>query len=141
MRILGLDIGEKRVGVAVSDASGTVASPVDVVAAAMLSDRRAMMRLVEDWDIGLLVVGLPLTLDGQEGPQALAVRQIADALAARLGLPLKYHDERLSSSSARSVMREAGLSERRQRGSLDKVAAAIMLQGYLDANQSGDARG
>jgi putative Holliday junction resolvase len=134
VRILGLDIGEKRIGVAVSDPSGTVATPLAVIdARKALGDGRELARLVVDYEAELLVAGLPLSLDGSEGPQAARVRSAAERLAKFVALPLEYADERLSSTSARRAMTEAGVSDRDKRGSIDMVAAAIFLQSYLDA--------
>lgn len=136
MRALGLDIGQTRVGVAVSDPQGCVASPIAVLDArnpSLLA--RELADLVEDYEIEQLVVGLPITLAGDEGPQAAEVRRVAEGLIAHLGVPLAYHDERNSSAEARRAMRDAGVSEKDQRGSLDKVAAAIVLQGWLDARR------
>lgn len=138
MRTLGLDIGSVRVGVAVSDAGGAVASAVAVLDARELArDARSLVRIVEDYDVEQLVVGLPLTLSGDEGPQAAEVREVAGRLASALGLPVAFQDERNSSTEARRAMRAAGLSEREQRGSLDKVAAAILLQTWLDTRRDG----
>ena len=138
MRTLGLDIGSVRVGVAVSDPDGAVASAVAVLDARELArDTRSLARIVEDYEAEQLVVGLPLTLSGDEGPQAAEVREVAGRLADALGLPVAYQDERNSSAEARRAMRAAGLSEREQRGSLDKVAAAILLQTWLDARRAG----
>ncbi|MHB1324275.1 MAG: Holliday junction resolvase RuvX [Coriobacteriia bacterium] len=134
MRALGLDIGGARVGVAVSDPSGRIASPIAVLEARDPARfLRELGRLVEDYEIERLVLGLPLTLAGDEGPQAAEVREQGERLGATLGVPVEYHDERHSSAEARRAMQEAGVSEREQRGSLDKVAAAIVLQGWLDA--------
>ncbi len=138
MRALGLDIGSVRVGVAVSDPDGAVASAVAVLDARELArDTRSLARIVEDYEAEQLVVGLPLTLSGDEGPQAAEVRGVAGRLADALGLPVAYQDERNSSAEARRAMRAAGLSEREQRGSLDKVAAVILLQTWLDARRAG----
>lgn len=137
MRALGLDIGSVRVGVAISDPAGRVASPVTVLDARDLaSTTRPLERIAEDYEADILVVGLPLTLGGDEGPQATLVRETAGRFAAALGLPLAFADERNSSAEAKRVMRAAGLSEREQRGQLDKVAAAIVLQTWLDARQN-----
>ena len=134
MRVLGLDIGETRVGVAVSDAEGRVATPLTVLDARSLeADATPLARLVEEYEAGMLVVGVPLTLGGDEGPQARDVRARAERLSATAGVPVAYWDERLSTAEARRAMREAGLTEREQRGALDKVAAALILQGWLDA--------
>ena len=140
MRILGLDIGEKRIGVAVSDPSGRVATPLTVLDAPQaLRDGREMARLVSDYEVELLVAGLPLSLDGSEGPQAARVRSAAERLAGFVSLPLEFADERLSSSAARRAMTEAGVSDRQKRGSIDMVAASIFLQSFLDARTDPDA--
>jgi putative Holliday junction resolvase len=140
MRRLGLDMGEKRIGVAVSDPSGSVATPVTVLDARRLaSDLGPLRRLVDEYEVGELVVGLPLTMSGEEGPQAIAVRRAADAFSERLGIPVAYHDERLSSSCAERSMGEAGARSRERRGSVDKVAATLVLQGFLDAQRASDA--
>ncbi len=134
MRVLGLDIGEKRIGVAVSDPSGSVATPLAVLdARRALGDGQELARLVADYDVELLVAGLPLSLDGSEGPQALRVRSAAQRLAGLVSLPLEFADERLSSTEARRTMTDAGVTDRDKRGSIDMVAAAIFLQTYLDA--------
>lgn len=133
MRILGLDIGERRVGVAVSDPAGRVATPLKVLPAPLSADSRALIRLAEDYDIEQLVIGLPLSLDGTEGPQAARVREEGERLARILRVPVVYHDERLSSAQAERLMAEAGADGRARRGSVDMVAASIILQSYLDA--------
>ncbi|MDY0341499.1 MAG: Holliday junction resolvase RuvX [Coriobacteriia bacterium] len=136
MRALGLDIGSVRIGVAVSDPSGHIASPVTVLdARALACDLRPLVRLVEDYETECLIVGLPLTLSGDEGPQAQAVRGEAERLASAVGLPVEYADERLSSEEARRSMAASGMSEKEMRGAVDKVAAAIILQGWLDARK------
>jgi putative Holliday junction resolvase len=134
VRLLGLDIGEARVGVAVSDPSGAVATPVTVLdGRALAGDIRPLRTLVEDYEVERLVVGLPLTLAGEEGPQAAAVRERAEMLARTLRLPLAYHDERLTTEQARRSLAESGLDERKMRKVVDMVAAALILQAYIDA--------
>jgi putative Holliday junction resolvase len=140
VRILGLDIGEKRIGVAVSDPSGAVATPLAVIdARKAIGDGQELSRLVEDYEVELLVAGLPLSLDGSEGPQAVQVRADAQRLAKLVSLPVEFADERLSSTAARRAMTEAGVSDRDKRGSIDMVAAAIFLQSYLDARRNSGA--
>lgn len=142
MRVLGLDIGSVRVGVAVSDPSGRIASPLTVLdARALAGDATPLVRLAEDYESECLVVGLPLTLAGDEGPQAAEVRTAAVRLATAAGLPVEFADERLSSEEARRMMSASGMSEKEQRGSVDKVAAAIILQGWLDARRNGTQEG
>jgi putative Holliday junction resolvase len=136
VRVLGLDIGEKRIGVAVSDPSGSVATPLAVLDAhRALGDGQELARLVADYEVELLVAGLPLSLDGSEGPQALRVRGAAQRLATLVSLPLEFADERLSSTEARRTMTDAGVTDRDKRGSIDMVAASIFLQTYLDARR------
>jgi len=131
---MGLDIGEKRIGVAISDPDGVVATPLEVIdTKEVLGGGPKLARLVEDYEVERLVVGVPLSLDGTEGPQARRVRDIASRLARHLPVAVEFADERLSSVEAKRRMRESGVDERRQRGSVDMVAASILLQGYLDA--------
>lgn len=135
MRVLGLDIGERRIGVAISDPFGNVATPLAVVDAhATMTDASPLANLLRDYDdIGSIVVGLPLSLDGTEGKQASSAKQVGERIAALLGLPAVFVDERLSSAEAHRRMAEAGADSRKRRGSVDMVAAAVILQSYLDA--------
>jgi putative Holliday junction resolvase len=141
VRVLALDIGERRVGVATSDASGRVATPVKVLDAKALSDGVTLRRLIDDYEADLLLVGLPLSLDGTEGPQARHVRAQVAGLAPQLGIPVDFADERLSSQQAARAMQEAGMSERDRRGRLDAVAASLFLQAWLDARREEDDDG
>lgn len=136
MRVLCLDIGEKRVGVAVSDPARLVATPLRVLdARALASDAAALREIIQDYDVGEIVVGLPVGLSGEEGGQAAGVRETAGRLAAVTGLPVVFQDERLSSAEARRSMRASGSSDRQMRGSVDMVAAAILLQSHLDSRR------
>ena len=137
MRVLALDIGEVRVGVAVSDPVGRVASPVTVLPAQeVLAHAATFRRVLEDWEPELLVCGRPMTLAGEEGPQAARVREQAERVAAACGLPLEFEDERLSSAEAKRILRDQGLSERAMRGKVDMVAASLFLQAWLDARHN-----
>lgn len=136
MRVLALDIGEVRVGIAVSDPTGRVASPVTVLPAQeVLAHAVTFRRVLEDWEPELLVCGLPRTLAGEEGPQAERIRAQAEKIACSCGLPLEFEDERLSSAEAKRILKEQGLSERAMRGKVDSVAAGLFLQSWLDARQ------
>ena len=136
MRVLALDIGEVRVGVAVSDPDARVASPVCVLSAAeVLAHAVTFRRVLEDWEPELLVCGLPRTMAGEDGPQAARIREQAQRIATSCGLPLEFADERLSSAEAKRILREQGLSERSMRGKVDMVAASLFLQSWLDARQ------
>lgn len=138
MRVLALDIGEKRIGVAVSDPTQRVASPVSVLEAARaLASPNEFNRLFQDYDdVELIIVGLPRSLDGTEGPQAARVRATASRIGELTGVPVAYCDERLSSVEAERRMAEMGADSRARRGSVDMVAAALMLQTYLDTKWS-----
>ena len=136
MRVIGLDIGEKRIGVAVSDPSGSVATPLAVLdAARVLGDGHELLHVVEEYQAELVVAGLPLSLDGGEAAQAVRVRRAADRLAGFLPIPLVFHDERLSSAQASRSMAAGGADSKKQRGSVDMVAATIILQSYLDTHR------
>jgi len=125
--------------VAVSDPSGAVATPVSVLDGRTLdADLRPLTRLIDDYEIETIVVGLPLTLAGEEGPQARAVRERAGRWSTSLGVPLVFWDERLTTSQARRSLSEAGLDERASRKAVDMVAAALILQGYLESRRDGD---
>ena len=133
MRVLALDIGEVRIGVAVSDPAARVATPVAVLPATEVTGgAKPWRRLLEDWEPELLLCGLPRTLSGEEGPQAASIRQKAEAIAAAAQLPLQFADERLSSREAKRSLRESGLSEKEMRGKVDMIAASIFLQAWLD---------
>ncbi len=133
MRFLALDIGEKRIGVAVSDPAGIVATPVTVLDAEEVErDPSALRELAEERDVQVVVIGLPVTLAGEEGPQAVRVRAAAERIGAALGLPIEWWDERLSSATARRALAEGGVSARKSRGDVDRLAAAVFLQAFLD---------
>lgn len=135
MRVLALDIGEVRVGIAVSDPAGRVASPVCVLPAAeVLAGARTFRRVLEDWEPDLLLSGRPMTMAGEEGPQTERIMGQARKIADSCGLPLEFADERLSSAEAKRILREQGLNERSMRGKVDMVAASLFLQSWLDAH-------
>ncbi len=133
MRILALDIGEVRVGVAVSDPSERVASPICVLPTnEVLAGSKSFRLVLEDWEPELLLCGLPYTMAGEEGPQAQRIREAASRIARASGLPVEFTDERLSSREAKRSLREKGLDERAMRGKVDMIAASIFLQAWLD---------
>lgn len=133
MIALALDIGEARVGIAVSDATGTLAMPVKVLPAQeVLGNARSFRYVIEDYEPDVLVCGRPETLAGEDGPQAQRVLEAAEKIARATGLPLEFIDERLSSREAKRILREQGLSEREMRGKVDSVAASLFLQTWLD---------
>lgn len=137
VRVLALDLGEVRVGVAVSDPDGRVATPLCVLPAnEVLNNAPSWRRVLENWEPDMLLFGLPLTLAGEEGPQAQRIKQEAEKIASNCNLPLDFEDERLSSTEAKRILREQGLSERAMRGKVDMVAASLFLQTWLDATDT-----
>lgn len=135
VRALGLDLGGRRIGVAVSDRSGTVASPLDVIlrTGSRQRDHDRIARMVADEDAEVIVVGLPLSMDGRLGPAAKAALAEVRVLGSVVGVPVLTHDERLTTVTAERSLREAGLDGRARRKVVDKVAAAVMLQAWLDS--------
>ena len=133
-RVMAVDPGEKRVGVAVSDPSGTIAQPLRWIPAqptSTLAERLA--QLAVELQAKELVVGLPARLDGSEGPEARAARQLANQLRQVSGMPVVLVDERLTSVAADRALIAAGERRARRRQLSDQVAAALLLQGHLDA--------
>ena len=140
MRILGLDVGERRVGIAVSDPTGTVARPLRVLMrGSREEDFAAIAALVAEHDVGLVVVGQPLSLDGTEGPQARRVARYAEALAAGLGVEVVLWDERYTTVRAHEILAQRSKRKRRAGtgGEVDSIAAAVILQSYLDSENNG----
>ena len=136
MRALALDIGEVRCGIAVSDATGMVASPVCVLPTnEVIANARTWQRVLEDHEPDVLVCGCPRTLAGELGPQAERIMHIAHNISNTCGIPLEFVDERLSSREAKRILSEQGLSEKRMRGKVDMVAASLFLQTWLDARK------
>ena len=133
-RILGLDIGSKRIGVAISDEMGFIASPVGMVLRGEASGREISQHAARLGAI-LLLVGLPVGLSGREGPQAKEVRDYVDSIAADIGLPVEYWDERLSTSIAEKSLIATGSRRDKRKQQVDTVAAAVILQGYLDSQR------
>ena len=135
MRALALDIGEVRIGIAASDASGRIASPVKVLPAAeVLGMSRTFRRILEDYEPEVLVCGRPQTMSGEDGPQAEKIMEQARQIADACDLPLEFADERLSSSEAKRILRAQGLKEKQMRGKIDMIAASLFLQAWLDSH-------
>lgn len=140
MRALALDIGEVRIGIAASDASGRIASPVKVLPAAeVLGMSRTFRRILEDYEPDVLVCGRPQTMSGEDGPQAERIMAQAHQIADACDLPLEFADERLSSSEAKRILRAQGLKEKQMRGKIDMIAASLFLQAWLDSHGAGAA--
>jgi len=133
-RLLGLDIGSKTVGLALSDPLRTVASPVETIRRKKFTvDAERLCAVVADREVRGLVIGLPVNMDGSEGPRCQSVRQFVRNLAPILDLPTAFWDERLSTAAVTRTLLDADMSRKRRGEVVDKMAAAYILQGALDA--------
>ena len=134
-RILALDWGRKRIGVAISDPSGFLATPHSTLKA-FPRERlwEELGRIIEAENISSLIVGLPFNMDGSEGASAGEARKLVESVR-RFGLPVEVHDERLTSFEAERLLREMGKKPSRDKAMVDKAAAAILLQDYLDSHR------
>lgn len=132
---MGLDYGERRIGVAVSDGLGVTAQPVCVIDLAETDLGEALTDLVTEYQPGRIVVGLPLTLAGEEGASAARARSFADAVADITGLEVEMYNEQFTSREAERVLLQSGARRHRRRQVRDKLAATVMLQGYLDGSR------
>ena len=136
-RLLGVDLGEKRIGLALSDISLTIASPLKTLERGRFHDDAARFgEIVGKHDIGALVIGLPLNMGGNVGARAQAARSFAHRLGKVLALPFFLWDERLSTRAAKHVLRDMGSSSKRREALVDKLAATHILQGVLDCARS-----
>jgi putative Holliday junction resolvase len=133
-KVVGVDPGTRRVGVAVSDPDGRVALPLKVIEAD--PDAAELVDLVKEQKASEVVVGLPRMLDGTEGPAAQGARELAARLQDLLDVPVRLVDERLTTAAAAQAFTEMEVSERKRRKSIDKVAATLLLQTYLDSRAS-----
>ncbi len=131
-RILGLDPGSRRIGVALSDPLGMIAQPHGVIDRAREDPLAVIRNLVADNDVSLIVVGLPLSLSGEEGPAAAAARAFAAEVAEAVECGVELMDERFTSHTAERALLEGGMSRAERKRTRDKVAAAVMLQAFLD---------
>ena len=135
MRALGIDLGSKRIGIAVSDRTGTIASPLTVLqrSGSVRRDHAAIAALVQEEEAEMLVVGLPLNMNGTSGPAAKAAIAEAGALATVVGVPVITFDERRTTVTADRALMEARIGAQARRKLVDKVAAAVLLQTWLDS--------
>ena len=131
-RIMGLDFGTRRIGVAISDALQLTAQPYTVLEAATERLADELRRLAEENDVELIVVGLPFNLSGEETRSAAQARELADLAAEATGLPVAMADERFTTKTAEQTLIAADVRRNRRRQVIDKVAAAVMLQAFLD---------
>jgi putative Holliday junction resolvase len=134
MRILGIDYGEKRIGIAISDPLGITAQPLEVIDSA--KDVGGIRGILKEYEgVGLIVVGLPKTLKGEVGIAAQKVLEFVERVRAEVGIDVTTLDERLTTAAAEKTMISAGLSRAKRKKVIDKSAAAIMLQNYLDTKR------
>lgn len=137
MKILGLDYGEARIGLAVSDPFCILATPLETISE---KDREkqllAVMEVIKENRIEKLVFGLPMLMDGTEGHRATYTREFAKELSEKTGLPFDMWDERFSSTEAHRILEAGGVSGKKRKTKVDKIAAVIILQGYLDAHKN-----
>ena len=133
MRVLGLDLGGKRIGLALSDAEAAFAFPAGTLESrGRERDIAALCELIREREVERVVVGLPRHMDGRKGPEAEAAEQFAEALSGRAGVPVDTLDERWTSREAERILREQGHDGRRTKRHVDEVAASIILRTYLE---------
>ncbi len=136
MRVLGLDHGTERIGVAISDDLGMIAQPVEFIPnhpPAGIWER--LREILASTPFELIVIGMPRNMDGSYGPAAEKVKAFMEMLQEEIQIPIKTWDERLSSAQANRVLLQANVSRKKRKGKVDKMAAAIILQSYLDSAQ------
>ena len=137
MRILALDHGTVRIGVALSDELKMIASPLEFIPAEPFADVLTRLKaLIREKEVELIVIGMPRNMDGSYGPAAEKVREFAQVLKDSLAIPLRMWDERLTSTQANRMMAEGGVKRDKRKEKVDGMAAAIFLQSYLDASSS-----
>jgi putative Holliday junction resolvase len=145
MRFMGLDFGDKRIGIAVSDDQGQIAMPKDTLQrSGKVKYIERLAELADQENVGEILVGMPVSMDGSHGPQAQKVMRFVQRLRQRVEIPVVVWDERLTTVAAERILIEGNLSRSRRRRVIDKVAAAYMLQSYLDfrnERQAAEQRG
>ncbi len=141
-RVAGIDYGTVRIGIAISDPGRTLASPMENYTRRGLDqDAQRFRKLAEEEDVVLWVVGLPVHLDGRESQKSIESQEFGAWLAEITGLPVEYYDERFTSLEAENALMAADMTKKRRRKRLDKVAAQIMLAGYLESHGAGSEPG
>lgn len=135
MRALGVDLGSVRIGLAISDPLGVIARPLRVLRRSSdpAEDHSALAEIIAEEGVEVIVVGLPLALDGSVGPAATAALTEVELMGDTLQVPVETYDERLTTVSADRILRDKGVAGKNRRESVDKVAAAVILQSWLDA--------
>ncbi|HHT36450.1 MAG: Holliday junction resolvase RuvX [Candidatus Wallacebacter cryptica] len=135
MRVLGLDVGEKTVGVAVSDPLGFTAQGLEVIRRTSIEqDLKRLAEIADQYQVERIVVGMPRRTDGSYGPEAEKVEAFAAKLKEAVTVPIVFWDERFSTAAAERILLEGDVSRAKRRRVVDKVAASVILQGYLDRN-------
>ena len=143
MRVIGIDLGSKRIGIALSDSNLTVATPLDVVERSgnVEKDHIAILKITAEWKVQKIIVGLPISLDGTLGPSAQSVMDEIKMLRGVTDIPIETHDERFTTVTAEQILLQQNVKRDKKKRVIDKVAAAIILQGWIDSfNKSKDAR-
>ena len=136
-RILGLDVGSKTIGLGISDPALRVATPLSTIRRTKLAaDTKALLDVIREFKVGALVVGLPINMDGSEGPRCQSVRQFVANIEDALDLPIALWDERLSTAAVTRELIDADVSRKRRDAAVDKLAASYILQGALDRIQN-----
>ena len=138
MRLLGLDYGTRRLGLAISDEDGIIANPIPPLerSRSLNRDLMTLRRLVREREIGAVVIGLPYNMDGSEGEMVRAVKAFADELRKRIGIQVIGYDERRTTQKAEGALLDANLTRKRRKELRDSVAAALILRSYLDERGS-----
>jgi putative Holliday junction resolvase len=135
-RVMALDVGERRIGVALSDPTRMLASPLTTIRAVPRSTAvKRILTLIRDYQVTALVVGLPLTMNGDIGPQATLVQQFVDELRPLIDIPIFFVDERLTTVAAERMMIDLKIKPEQRRARIDEVAASIILQDFLDSQR------
>ena len=143
MRVIGIDLGSKRIGIALSDSDLTVATPLDVVERSgnVGKDHIAILKITDEWEVQKIIVGLPISLDGTLGPSAQSVMDEIKMLRGVTDIPIETHDERFTTVTAEQILLQQNVKRDKKKRVIDKVAAAIILQGWIDSfNKSKDDR-
>ena len=143
MRVIGIDLGSKRIGIALSDSDLTVATPLDVIERSgnVKNDHIAILKITDEWEVKRIIVGLPISLDGTLGASAQSIIDEISRLGNLTDIPIETHDERFTTVTAEQILLQQNVKRARKKRVIDKVAAAIILQGWIDSvNKSKDVR-
>ncbi|MAK54006.1 MAG: Holliday junction resolvase RuvX [Acidimicrobiaceae bacterium] len=143
VRVIGIDLGSKRIGIALSDSDLTVATPLDVIERSgnVENDHIAILKITDEWEVKRIIVGLPISLDGTLGASAQSVIDEISRLGDLTDIPIETHDERFTTVTAEQILLQQNVKRDKKKRVIDKVAAAIILQGWIDSfNKSKDAR-